>query len=83
MDKLKAILILLVVILGALGLLSLIGLVYTALGYILLFGVLCFIGYIGARLLLKGKSSKTDELESTRDLKKIDRTLEEYKRRLK
>ena len=83
MDKIKTILILIAIIIGALAVLATIGFIYSALGYLLLFGILCLAGYIGVRLL-SGKSTR--EIESSgpeRQLQNVERTLEEYKRKLK
>jgi uncharacterized membrane-anchored protein YhcB (DUF1043 family) len=82
MDKIKTILILIAIILGALAVLGTIGLLYSMLQFVLLIGVLGLAGYIGVRLL-SNKSPR--EIDSNHDplLQKVERTLEEYKRKLK
>jgi len=82
MDKLKTILILIAIVLGGLGALALIGLLYSMLQFLMLVGVLGLAGYIGVRLLTN-KSPREIDSAPERDLQKVERTLEEYKRKLK
>ncbi len=83
MDKIKTILILLAVIIGSLAVLGTIGFIYSLLQYVLLIGVLCLAGYIGVRLLTNKRPKEIESSNPERQLKKAERTLEEYKRRLK
>ena len=82
MDKLKTILTTLAVILVALGLLAAVGFIYTLLSYILLFGVLCLAGWIAYRLLAGSKQENLPASKPQGELKKADRILEDYKRKL-
>ena len=83
MDKIKAILILIGVIVIGLGVLATIGLIYSLLQILLVVGAIGLAGYIGIRLLTK-KSPREIEPSSgpDRQLKQVDHTLEEYKRKL-
>ena len=83
MDKIKTILIVLGIIFGGLIVFMTIGFIYSLLQFLLLAGVIGLAGYIGVRIL-SGKSPR--EIESSgpeRHLQKVERTLEEYKRKLK
>jgi hypothetical protein len=83
MDKIKTILIAIVVIFAALGVFVTVGFIYSLLQLLLLVGVVGLAGYVGVRLLTN-KSPR--EIESSsgseRQLQKVERTLEEYKRKL-
>lgn len=83
MDKLKTILTVIAVILGALAVLAVIGFIYTALGYILILGVICLAGYVAIRLF--GKSDDNDKQLSAPDpkkqLEKVQRLLDQYKQK--
>jgi hypothetical protein len=83
MDKIKTILIVIVLIFAAVGIILTAGFLYSLLQLLLLVGVVGLAGYIGIRLLTK-KSPR--EVESSpgpeRQLQQVDRTLEEYKRKL-
>lgn len=81
MDKIKTILILIAVVLGALGLLAVIGLVYSMLQFLMLIAVLGLAGYVGFRLFTKSPRELGSAAET--HLQKVERTLEEYKRKLK
>ncbi|HYV11570.1 MAG TPA: hypothetical protein VE980_11770 [Pyrinomonadaceae bacterium] len=83
MDKIKIILITIAVILGSLGLLAVIGLVSSLIQSLFWIGVLCLAGYVGVKLLVRDKPRETDSLNAPHDLKQIERTLEEYRRKLK
>ena len=82
MDKIKTILILIAIVLGALGVLATIGLIYSMLQFLMLVGVIGLAGYVGV-LLLTNKSPREIDSASERHLQKVERTLEEYKRKLK
>lgn len=79
MDKLKSILTLVAVIVGSLAVLAGIGLIYSLLSYLLLLGVIC-LGAIIAFRLLRGSKPRQLPGDSHRELKKIERILDEYKR---
>jgi 4-hydroxybenzoate polyprenyltransferase len=81
MDKIKTILTLIAIILGALGLLTLIGLVYTAFVYILILSVVCLGGYIAFRLFSKADDKQLSTPDPKRELEKVRRLLDEYKRK--
>jgi len=50
---------------------------------VLLLGVLGLAGYIGVRLLTNKSPRQIDSSGPERQLQKVERTLEEYKRKLK
>jgi 4-hydroxybenzoate polyprenyltransferase len=81
MDKIKPILTLIAIILGALAVLAVIGLVYTALGYILILGIVCLGGYIAFRLFTKADDKQLSTPDPKRELEKVQRLLDEYKRK--
>jgi len=83
MDKIKFILITIAVILCALGLLAVVGLVSAVIQSLFWIGLLVVAGYIGVKLLVKDKRSETDSLNAPNALKQVERTLEEYRRKLK
>lgn len=83
MDKLKIILITIAVVLGSLGLLAVIGLVSSLIQSLFWIGVLCLAGFVGFKLLVRDKPAETDSLNAPHELKQIERTLEEYRRKLK
>jgi fatty acid desaturase len=78
MDKIKTILIVIVLIFAAIGIILTAGFLYSLLQLLLLVGVVGLAGYIGIRLLTKIEPSSRPE----RQLKQVERTLEEYKRKL-
>jgi len=81
MDKIKTILTLIAIILGALAVLAVIGLVYTALGYILILGIVCLGGYIAFRLFSKADDKQLSAPDPKRELEKVQRLLDQYKRK--
>ncbi|HEX5601817.1 MAG TPA: hypothetical protein VFX63_04670 [Pyrinomonadaceae bacterium] len=83
MDKIKLILITIAVILCALGLLAVVGLVSALIQSLFWIGLLVLAGYIGVKLLVKDKAGETDSLNAPNALKQVERTLEEYRRKLK
>ena len=83
MDKIKIILITIAVILGSLGLLAVIGFVSSLIQSLFWIGLLCLAGYVGVKLLGRDKPRETDSLNAPNDLKQLERTLEEYRRKLK
>lgn len=83
MDKIKTILIVIVVVFAALGLMMTIGFIYSLLQLLLLVGFIGLAGYIGVRLLTNKSPREIDSSGPERQLQKVERTLEEYKRKLK
>jgi len=81
MDKLKTVLTLIAVILVALVALAAIGFVYTALQFLLLFGIICLATALVLRFLMKPGPRQLDAPDPERELRKVERTLEEYKRK--
>ena len=82
MDKIKIILITIAVILGSLGLLAVIGLVSSLIQSLFWIGILVLAGYVGMKLLVRDKPRETDSLNAPNALKQVERTLEEYRRKL-
>ena len=80
MDKIKIILIIIAVIIGGLGVLAAIGLIYSFLNYILLFAVIGLGGYIALKLLLKPEPKEIKAPEPRKELKSIQRLLDQYKK---
>lgn len=83
MDKIKTILIVIAVIFCSLGVLATIGFLYSLLQLLLLVGAVGLIGYIGVRLFSGKSPRQIDSSSPERHLQKVERTLEEYKRKLK
>jgi membrane protein implicated in regulation of membrane protease activity len=83
MDKIKTILILIAIIIGALAVLGTIGFLYSLLQFVLMVGVLGVAGYIGVRLLSSKSPRQIDSSSPEGQMQKVERTLEEYKRKLK
>ncbi|HEU4479505.1 MAG TPA: ABC transporter permease [Pyrinomonadaceae bacterium] len=81
MDKLKTILTLLAIILGALAILALVGFIYSLLGYVLILGVLCLGGYIAYQLFGKSEEKQLPAPDPKKELAKVQRLLDEYKRK--
>ena len=81
MDKLKTILTLIAIILGALAVLAAIGFIYTFLGYILILGLVCLGGYIVFRFLTKSDSKQLSTPDPKKELERVQRLLDEYKRK--
>lgn len=83
MDKIKTILIFIGIILGGLIVFATIGLIYSLVQFLLLAGVIGLAGYIGIRILSNKSPRELDSSGPERHLQKVERTLEEYKRKLK
>ena len=83
MDKIKTILIVIVLIFAAVGIILTAGFLYSLLQLLLLVGVVGLAGYIGFRLLTN-RSRREIEPSSgpEHQLQKAERTLDEYKRKL-
>ena len=83
MDKIKTILIVLAIIFCSLGVLATIGFLYSLLQLVLLVGVAGLAGYIGFRLWSSKSQGQIDSSRPERQLHTVERTLQEYKRKLK
>ena len=84
MNFIKIILIAIGLVLAAMLAFSVIGIVYSALWYLFLLGIVAVGGAIGYKLLVKDKeSSKLEDKTpiSIAEMKDADRALEEYKRK--
>ncbi len=84
MNFIKIILIAIGLVLAAMLAFSVIGIVYSALWYLFLLGIVAFGGAVGYKLLMKDKelSKLEDKTPITiAEMKNADRTLEEYKRK--
>lgn len=80
MDKIKIILIVIAVIIGGLGVLAAIGLIYTFLNYILVFAVIGLGGYIALKLWAKPEPKEITPPDPRKELKNIQRLLDQYKK---
>lgn len=93
MKKLKTILVLIGVALSALVAWMIFSLISAALVYLLLFGIFCLAAYVTIRFFIS--KSRENELDTNQpsaqlpttdaaaEMKKIERTLDEYRRQLK
>ncbi|HLM61582.1 MAG TPA: hypothetical protein VK308_12325 [Pyrinomonadaceae bacterium] len=84
MNIIKIILIAVVIIVAAMLAFSIVGIVYSALWYLFLLGIVAIGGAVGYKLLVKDK--ETPQLEgktsvTIAEMKNADRALEEYKRK--
>ena len=77
----KTILTLIAVIVGALAVLAVIGFIYSALGYVLILGVLCLGAYIAFKLFAKSDTPQLSAPDPKRELERVQRLLDEYKRK--
>ena len=84
MNVIKFILVAVGIILAILLGLSLVGIIYSALFYIFLFGIVAIGGFVGYKLLKKDdETTKIGGKQSIAiaEMKNVDRELEEYKRK--
>ena len=84
MNFIKIILIVVGLIIAAILAFSIIGIVYSALWYLFLLGIVAVGGAVGYKFLVKDKESPQLEDKTTvtiAEMKNADRTLEEYKRK--
>lgn len=86
MNWVKLILIAVGVVIAAMLAFSLIGVIYSALWYLFLLGIVAVGGAVGYKLLVKEKESaqienRTPTPITIAEMKNADRTLEEYKRK--
>lgn len=80
MDKIKTLLILIAVIIGAFAVLAGIGLIYSLLNYILIFAVICLGGLIAFRLISKPEPKQLKSPDPKHELAKVQRLLDQYKK---
>ena len=84
MNFIKIILVAVGLIIAAMLAFSIIGIVYSALWYLFLLGIVVIGGAVGYKLLVKDKESPKLEDKTPitiAEMKNADRTLEEYKRK--
>jgi uncharacterized membrane-anchored protein YhcB (DUF1043 family) len=81
MDKIKIILTTIAVILGLLGLLAAIGFIYSILFYGFILAVVCLGGYVAFRLFVKPEAKQLQAPNPQKELEKVQRLLDEYKRK--
>ena len=81
MDKIKAILMIIAVILGLLGLLAAIGFIYSLLFYGFILAVVCLGGYLAFLLFAKPEAKQLHSPDPQKQLEKVQRLLDEYKRK--
>jgi membrane protein implicated in regulation of membrane protease activity len=82
MDKLKLILFLIAVVLITVGALAVIGLFYSALQFLFFLGIVALGAVAALRLFRKRRQRQIESPGDETDFKKVDRALEEYKRKL-
>lgn len=80
MNNIKNILTVIAVILGAIVVLSLVGMVITALQYLFWLGVICIAAVVAVKLLRKPDAPQLESKSYMKELKSAERTLQEYKR---
>jgi hypothetical protein len=81
MDKLKTILIIIAVIVGGLGVLSLVGLIYSLLSSIAIIAVVGLAGYVAFRVLTGREPEQLRAPDPRKELQKVERILEQYKKK--
>lgn len=84
MNFIKIILIVIGLVLAAMLVFSIVGIVYSALWYLFLLGIVAVGGAVGYKLLVKDKESMRLEDKTPitfAEMKDADRALEEYKRK--
>ncbi len=84
MNFIKIILVAVALIIAALLAFSVVGIVYSALWYLFLLGIVAVGGAVGYKLLIKEKESPQleDKIPTTiAEMENADRTLEKYKRK--
>jgi amino acid permease len=80
MDKIKIILVIIAVILGSLGLFVAIGFIYSLLFYAFVLAVIGLGGYIAFKLFVKPEEKQLKAPDPKKQLEKVQRLLDEYKR---
>jgi hypothetical protein len=81
MDKIKIILIVVVALLASLGLFVAIGFIYSLLFYVFVFAVVGVGGYVAFKVLTKPEEKQLRTPDSKKELQKVQRLLEEYKKK--
>jgi len=81
MDKIKIILIVIVGILASLGLFVAIGFIYSLLFYVFVFAVVGLGGYVAFKFLTKPEEKQLEAPDPKKELQKVQRLLDEYKRK--
>lgn len=81
MNTIKAILMIIAAILGLIGLFVAIGFIYSLLFYGFILAVVCLGGYIAFRLLTKPEAKQLHSPDPQKQLEKVQRLLDEYKRK--
>jgi hypothetical protein len=81
MDKIKIILVIIAVILGSLGLFVAIGFIYSLLFYAFVLAVIGLGGYVVFKLFSKPEEKQLKTPDPTKQLEKVQRLLDEYKRK--
>ena len=80
MDNLKTILTLIAIIIGALALLAGIGLIYSLLYYVLFLAVVVIGGWVAFRLLSRPRAEQIEAPDPKKELQKVQRLLDQYKK---
>ena len=80
MDKIKIILVIIAVILGSLGLFVAIGFIYSLLFYAFVLAVIGLGGYVAFKLFFKTEEKQLQAPDPKKQLEKVQRLLDEYKR---
>ena len=80
MKNIKKILTIIAFILGAIAVLSLVGMVITAIQYLFWLGVICIAAVVAVKLLKKTNEPQLESKSQLKELKSAERALQEYKR---
>ena len=80
MKNIKNILTIVAFILGAIAVLSLVGMVITAIQYLFWLGVICIAAVVAVKLLRKTNEPQLESKSHLKELKSAERALQEYKR---
>ena len=81
MDKIKFILIVIGVILGALGLFVAIGFIYNLLFYGSILAIVCIGGYLAYKLFAKPEAKQLQTPDPQKQIENVQRLLDEYKKK--
>jgi len=80
MNNVKNILIIIAFILGAIAVLSLVGMVITAIQYLFWLGMICIAAVVAVKLFKRTDAPQLERKAYTQELKSAERALQEYKR---
>lgn len=80
MNNIKNILTIIAFILGAIAVLSLVGMVITALQYLFWLGMICIAAVVAVKLFKRTDATPLESKIHTQELKSAERALQEYKR---